>query len=275
MEKHDKTEWLHEQSRAILRNSDAPQPFQLECHPPSEKFAPYFDYYWRVEWDIPEGQTHKQRVLTFPNVQISFEKAGSFVHGLLSRAYERDLQGADWVAGIRLRIGAMQPFLQGAVSNITDKVLDACEVFQLDMRTLNERIRAKPDLPSMAREIERAFEGHLPVWDENVRWAENCVMLCDFEPDEAPKTVEKLADLAGLNIRQLQRLFHDYVGVSPKWVLSRARLHEAVARIETERNADLARIAADLGYYDQAHMSRDFAQYVLNSPDRYRKQIHG
>ncbi len=42
--------------------------------------------------------------------------------------------------------------------------------------------------------------------------------------------VVQVADLAGIGARHLQRLFGEYVGVSPKWVIDRRRLQTAAAR---------------------------------------------
>lgn len=42
---------------------------------------------------------------------------------------------------------------------------------------------------------------------------------------------EDLVARYGMNKRTLQRLFSKYVGVSPKWVIQRYRLHEAAERL--------------------------------------------
>ena len=59
------------------------------------------------------------------------------------------------------------------------------------------------------------------------------------------------------------------MGVGPKWVLQRYRLQDAVAMIDAGEVDDLATLAAGLGWYDQAHFSRDFSQVVGTSPGRY------
>jgi AraC-like DNA-binding protein len=81
--------------------------------------------------------------------------------------------------------------------------------------------------------------------------------------------VDQLADGLGLSVRRLQRLFAEYVGVTPKWVLRRARLHEAAARADRGVGIDWAALAADLGYADQAHLTRDFTAVVGAPPGRY------
>jgi hypothetical protein len=58
-------------------------------------------------------------------------------------------------------------------------------------------------------------------------------------------------------------------GVSPKWVMRRARLHEAASRADLGEVVDWARLAVDLGYADQAHLTRDFTATIGVPPGRY------
>ena len=72
--------------------------------------------------------------------------------------------------------------------------------------------------------------------------------------------------------RTLQRLFRRHVGVGPKWVLQRARLHDAVDRIDRGGVRDLAALAVELGWFDQAHFTRDFTALVGQSPAAYARR---
>jgi AraC-like DNA-binding protein len=71
--------------------------------------------------------------------------------------------------------------------------------------------------------------------------------------------VDRLAESLGISERQLRRRFHDAVGYGPKTldrVLRFRRLVEQMG-VVASGDTDLARVAADLGYADQAHMTRD------------------
>jgi len=89
--------------------------------------------------------------------------------------------------------------------------------------------------------------------------------------DQGLCRVAQLAEVSGLTERRLQRMFADYVGVSPKWVMRRARLHEAALRAEAGGAAAVnwAALAAELGYADQAHLTRDFTATIGVPPTRY------
>ena len=70
--------------------------------------------------------------------------------------------------------------------------------------------------------------------------------------------------------RSLERLFRRYVGLSPKWVLRCYRLQQAANRLTSGEAFDLAELAQELGYFDQAHFSKDFKQVTGHPPGHYR-----
>ncbi|MGZ4653760.1 helix-turn-helix domain-containing protein [Oryzihumus sp.] len=75
-----------------------------------------------------------------------------------------------------------------------------------------------------------------------------------------------------MSSRGLQRLFHHYVGVGPKWVLARYRLHDAVSALDGGWTGSLTDLAHAHGWYDQAHFIRDFTALVGVAPSQYRSR---
>jgi len=71
----------------------------------------------------------------------------------------------------------------------------------------------------------------------------------------------------------LQRLFSQYVGVSPKWVIQRYRLHEVAERLADDKAVDCTEMALDLVYFDQAHFIKDFKAIVGWTPAEYAKRV--
>jgi transcriptional regulator GlxA family with amidase domain len=78
-------------------------------------------------------------------------------------------------------------------------------------------------------------------------------------------SVDKLASDAGISTRQLQRKFLHEVGVGPK-LLSRILRFQQVFRALERSDASWAPVAIDCGYYDQAHLIRDFNQFAGQTP---------
>lgn len=82
--------------------------------------------------------------------------------------------------------------------------------------------------------------------------------------------ISTLAGDVALTPRHLGTLFRREVGLSPKAVAGLIRFGRTTTtiadRLRRSGHADLARIAADTGYSDQAHLSREFSRYAGTSP---------
>lgn len=85
---------------------------------------------------------------------------------------------------------------------------------------------------------------------------------------ETPK-LREIAAAIDVHPSQLSRDFRRCFGISPGEYLRHLRLEHAARQIE-ETTKPLAKIAADLGFADQAHLSRVFKQHKGLSPSAYR-----
>ena len=97
------------------------------------------------------------------------------------------------------------------------------------------------------------------------------------ERDRSVCRVEQLAAVAGTSVRTLQRLFDTHVGVSPSFVIRRWRIIEAAEAARAALDGGdgwrgWAAVAAELGYADQAHLTRDFRRHLGTSPSAYLAQ---
>jgi AraC-like DNA-binding protein len=115
---------------------------------------------------------------------------------------------------------------------------------------------------------EEALRRRRPRADPNVALVSRITRT--LLTDRSISRVDDAARRFGLSMRTLQRLFQTYVGVSPKWVLGRYRLHEAAARLAAgSPGSTWADVAAELGYFDQSHFIRDFTRAVGSTPADY------
>ncbi|MDX1998122.1 MAG: helix-turn-helix domain-containing protein, partial [Thermoanaerobaculia bacterium] len=143
------------------------------------------------------------------------------------------------------------------------------DVFGPDFAALESRVLAEPDSPTALAAIATFLAARRPADDPNVALV--VAVTERAATDREITRVEHLAAAAGRHPRRLQRLFAEYVGVSPKWVIQRYRLHEAAECIARGEVADWAGLALDLGYADQAHFIRDFRRLVGKTPADYAR----
>lgn len=240
---------------------------------PDPALAPFVEHYWPIAWDLDGQSPVTRETLPHPVVHLVVERGRSGLAGPTTRRFVRTLEGRGRVLGVKFHPGAFRPFWRGPVSELADKVLPLDEAFGAEGRAYESEILAllESDEAAAVACAEAFLLKRLPTPDPGADQARQLVARIQRDPDL--RRVETVAELAGLSIRALQRRFADYVGVSPKWVIQRYRLHEAMARLEGGSAQDLAALALELGYADQAHFQRDFKALLGRTPAAYRRGI--
>src|SRR6185437_2468772 len=226
---------------------------RLDRHKPADALAPFVDYYWIVRWDLRGQPPHEQTVLPHPNVHLVFEASGAGIFGVDRRLFTRSLSGLGLGFGVRFTAGGFRPFWQAPISQLTDRVVPAARLF--GPRAEKTRQAIMGDFASGGSDVvmighaEALLLSVLPERDPLARQA--AALVSRITDDPGLRRVDELAASSGLSVRTLQRLFADYVGVSPKWVMRRARLHDAAEHAGSGEPVDWAALASDLGYADQ------------------------
>ena len=232
--------------------------------PPSDALAPFVDYYWIPRWDLRGKPPHEQTILPHPNVNLVFEASGAGIFGVDRRLFTRSLSGLGLAFGVRFTAGGFRPFWQAPISQLTDRVVPAARLFGPRAEKTRQAIMGSTWIPARFDVDDARMIGYAEALLRSVRperdpLAEQAAALvARITDDPGLRRVDQLAAASGMTARSLQRLFADYVGVSPKWVMRRARLHEAAERADSGEPVDWAVLASDLGYADQAHLTRDF-----------------
>jgi AraC-like DNA-binding protein len=236
--------------RGILNPEAARRHFRLTRIPPSDDLAYFVERHWIVEWDLDEPFT--QEIVTHPSVNMVFEEP-PLIHGVVTGRFQRELTGSGRVIATKFRPGGFHPFHPVGAHTLTNRAIPVSDVFG-------------HFAPEDHAEIEAGLRAKEPAEDPRV--GEIVGLHAAMLTDPAITRVEHLCALAGCSKRTLQRLFREYVGVTPKWVLQRIRLHEAAERMAAG-DGDWAGMALDLGYFDQAHFIKAFKAVVGRSPADY------
>jgi AraC-like DNA-binding protein len=190
------------------------------------------------------------------------------VVGVVTGRFTRLLEDRGCVFGIKFRPAGFHPVLRSPVSALTNRMVAVSEVLGPAGVELVERIRALGDTARRAEVAEAFIRDRRPEPDPTVPLINQVVTRIMAE-----REITRVADVVsrtGIGERRLQRLFAEYVGVNPKWVIRRYRLHEAAERLAAGE-VDLAELALELGYFDQAHFARDFRTIVGKPPAGYAR----
>lgn len=242
---------------------------------PPVDLEPWIQHFWSVSWDLRGCEPFLQETVPHPNVHIIFDKGGAHVAGVHTARFSTTLEGASRVFGIKFRPGGFRPFLGSPVALLADRIVPIEQVFGVSARRWELAMSSVDEDDALIVAASKFLRTRLPTADSNVAMATRLVeeVAMAAEGESEIRSVQELARRSGMSQRSLQRLFYEYVGASPKWVIRRYRLHELVERLKAGEALDGAQTALELGYCDQAHLINDFRSIIGYSPNRYRSLL--
>ena len=248
---------------------------------------------WWVQWAHDGSMPQRPQVLGHPVVHLTVEWGCSLggepapmhghpspcvlVHGPLRATFSVDLPPTGWVAGLAFHPGAFAAATDIEADRYAGQVVPAADLLGPAVSTWLDRVVPEAHqegpaeasaalLDAVAHRLRLSAPREASGYDL-VRAA------CDLMQSQGHRGVADVALDLHVSARTLQREFHRLVGLSPLVVLRRYRLQEAAARLEEGRAPDLATLAADLGFSDHAHLTREFTAAVGLTPSAYRERV--
>ena len=250
-------------TRGVLYPARLPEFHRL---PPEAAARDLAVWFWIPEWSIEPGRSSRQEIVGYPALNLVVEQGVVTLSGATTRASHRDLRGTGWAVGALLRPAAVAALVDDPAMLVdTQQTVDAPELVEAVSAAMasgeGRRERAVAVFSDwLARRV-----GPL---DDAARHANALVEV--LMGDDSADTIEEAAMRLAVSTRTLQRLCHRHVGVSPAAMIRRRRLQEAAERLRLDLGIDLSGLAAELGYADHAHLTRDFRSILGMAPRTYR-----
>ncbi|NEC43062.1 helix-turn-helix domain-containing protein [Streptomyces sp. SID8016] len=274
------TEGPRRDTRGIVGAPDLFARVRFRRREPAAALRPYLEHYWLIDWDLAEP--YAAHVVPHPSVNLVFQRydAGDAprdragyaeVAGVAPALFTRELAGRGRVCGVQFRPGGFRPFApEHAVADLTGRRVDAADMLRTPPPV--DAVLDPDDEDARVAALDACLLALEPRPDPRAALA--MAAVARIRDDRTVRRVDGLARDTGLSARSLQRLFSAYVGVGPKWVILRYRIHEALEAAASGPEIDWARLAADLGYSDQAHLVRDFTATVGATPTAFAPHGH-
>jgi AraC-like DNA-binding protein len=235
---------------------------------PYREIAPPPGLAGRVEcfWTSQNTDAQRHRVLPDGCADILFTRAGGKVVleavGPMTRYRDHSAAPGQFHFGIRFRPGMWCDVLDVPADRIVDEILPLEDLWGSRVRRLADPLA---DAPS-AEACIRIAAASLPPADGPGPLERSFGFL---ERVRGCASIDDLARHSGMSPRQFRRVCLARTGFSPKLLARVLRFRHAVAHIDPR--ADDAAIALDCGYYDQAHLIRDFREFAGQSPGRLKR----
>jgi AraC-like DNA-binding protein len=151
----------------------------------------------------------------------------------------------------------------------TDHICPANEIAQLKTLDLHRMISLSNR--SICQYITKAF-APLFKTDSNTALINESTKL--IITSKGSITVASIARSLNCSERHIQKLFKNFVGVSPKLFINIIKLREALDDIANPNHKPptMTQLALSSGYYDQPHFNNNFNTFIKTTPKNFAKE---
>ena len=245
---------------------------------PTPRLRPFIECFWTLEGDGPVGLSSPERILPDGCAELILNFGDRFLQH--SDNNQRELQpryflvgqmtgpilispcGRVELLGIRFQPGGTRAFLGVPAHEFKDRVVELGDLSRKFERELLQACAAQPSLAGKIAAAERFLAVQFTASKADSDLLTLAGNVIDYR---GLVSVDELASAAGISGRQLERRFLLEVGIGPK-LLARIVRFQQVFRAMDEANAAWVDVALACGYYDQAHLIRDFKQFARQTP---------
>jgi AraC-like DNA-binding protein len=232
---------------------------------PSRRLSPYVECYWSRE-EQPGAPSH--RILPDGCVDILFvtlnrEPIALTVVGLMTTPLTCAVQPGRSYFAVRFRPGMAAAFIREAAL-LNDRIEPLESLWGTTARSLAERLSES----STSQRRAQVMEGSLRPLEPP-----DSAQRALWRLSEVTVPLDCLASDAGLSERHFRRACVQRAGVPPKYMRRILRFRRAAERIRAREAStaqpNWAQFAVACGYYDQAHLIREFQEFAGCTPGRF------
>jgi AraC-like DNA-binding protein len=272
------------QGLRVLRHESDRGTWELVRSLPAPRLRGYVvEYEGYVERGATEGLLRQQVPTTLVPLILNFgsswaaadepdgrrELHDSFVAGLYDRSMYVAASGPASCVQVNLTPLGAHMLLGVRMSELANRIVSVDDVAP----TVGSLVDRLEEHDSWQRRFEllddvlarRLANAHIPPDDVAFAWAA-------LERTDGRAPIGWICEQLGRSRRHLAARFREQIGLPPKTVARIMRFDRAVALIDGG-GATLAEVAFECGYFDQAHMNRDFRQFAGTSPAAFAPRI--
>ncbi len=189
---------------------------------------------------------------------------GIMVSGCYSTAFEIETRAHARILGAHFKPGGAARLLGVPAGLLADTHVALDDLWGQSAIELRARLCNEPSIPRALELLEQALNGRLPGTARPRTAVEAALAQLEGPGIE----VGDVSAMLGLSRRRFIEVFTRDVGMAPKRYAKVRRFQRALALAGRTPTAAWARLALDTGYFDQAHLCRDWAELTGLSPNK-------
>lgn len=236
----------------------AAMPIPYREQPPPAALAPWVECLWSV--DLPAG-TPPYAVPPDGCLDIVYSSdAGLRAIGAMTTERRYDLPATARLCGVRFRPAMAGAFLKTEPARLTDLEVPVCDLWGAPAHSLTGRLDHAVSLADAVSALSAALRPPATAPDPVQR------AIAAMAAAHGMVDVDGIAREANLSARQFRRRCLEASGLTPKHLCRVLRFRHARELAVRSPGLKWSLIAADAGYFDQAHLIRDFREFTGRTP---------
>lgn len=169
--------------------------------------------------------------------------------------------------GIRFRPGGIAAFIQVPLWTLTNTIRPVDTLYEPLGTPIQKRLEKAGSWPNRFQVLETCLMDLLLQTNYPLTAIMPVIRQLLHYKEHIPTA--HLGQVATLSSRQVERLFRQYVGVSPKMLVRIIRFRHVRTILDTRTNDSLMGVAFDNGYTDHAHLTKEFKAFAGITPSAY------
>lgn len=246
---------------------------------PARALSPYVECYWRATSESAPGFRPREPLVPDLRIELIFNaglpwrwfEAGAEASrpaaaltciGMRGSSLAIEQPGRLDHFAIRFRPAGLARFLTLPLGDLTQRCWNLRDLWNDGARELEERLADARDDAACVAAADTFLQQRLAPARRDSQLALHAARLLSASHGQV--SIERVASGHGVSYKRLERAFARHVGLSPKHFARVARVQRALELATS--GAGLARLAAECGYADQAHFSREFSRLIGLTP---------
>ena len=254
--------------------------------PPKKELAPYVQTYWYGRFNLNQSRFFTQQVMPNGFVELIFHLSSKHCYlyqrsrwsqspvftliGLFTKPYEVQFDECVKTFGIRFKPEGIYNLFGVPASEFSEDFLDMTCVLSRSFATFSQRILEQSDVNIMKSLADEYLLANLVRNNINYYYLNRAAEV--IRNTNGMIRMDELIDNVYISHRQLEREFKDKIGITPKQYIRIARLNAVNRHLLKTDTADLISLSYENGFYDHAHLIREFKYFSGLAPSKFLKR---
>ena len=253
----------------------------IEAIEPIKILSKYIKNYFIVDIDNPVDFLPNDRV--YPSGYATmvfhygspsrFQKKNSskyiepnlIICGPQTNYYDLSLAGKTGMILIVFRPHGVKSFFNFPITELLNENISLQDLISNEATELEDKLFNSPNNKQRIANLENFLVGRL-IYNSEFERVEHAIKI--IENSKGQMKAQHIAHEVCLGIKQFERTFSKYVGITPKKFTSIVRFQNVIQTNSKDKRS-LSQIALENGYYDQSHFNHDFKSLTGLTPKAF------